>query len=219
MPQGPCGCKHLKTSICKCQSCCVVFNSSTHSYGGHGTVQSRNTRYNHTWDDRRNEQATGSGSIPTLTQAGPTPTPDSITVIQGDGGAWIRLWEKELLWHRELPLTSPTVPLIFINSPIIHGEYKPSSLMPNTLNPNSGLHTLDVRRRANAAFLSTENRLCELMQTLKYMPQSDEAVHLCDQLYKELNWLDAEKELQWLQQRAHLTPGKVIVNTGTSSSI
>jgi hypothetical protein len=217
MPQDPRGCKRSKTSICKCQSCCVVFNSSTHSYGGRGTVQSRNTRYNHTRDDRRNERATGSGSIPTLAQAGPTP--DSITVIQGDGGAWIRLWEKELLWHRELPLTSPTVPLIFVNSPIIHGEYKPSSLTPNTLNPNSGLHALDVRRCANAAFLSTENRLCELVQTLKYMPQSDEAVHLCDQLYKELNRLDAEKELQWLQQRAHLTPGKVIVNTGTSSSI
>lgn len=215
MPQGPRGCKRSKTSICKCQSCCAVFNSSTHSYGGRGTVQSRNTRYNHTRDDRRNERATGSGSIPTLAQA--SPTPDPITIIQGDGGAWMRLWEKELLWYRELPLTSPTVPLIFVNSPIIHGEYK-QSLAPNTLSPNSGLHALDVSRRANAAFLSTENRLCELVRTLKHMPQSDEMVHLCDQLYKELNRLDAEKELQWLQQRAHLTPGKVIVNTGTSSS-
>jgi hypothetical protein len=167
-------------------------------------------------DDRRNERATGGGLVPALAQAGPTP--DSIAVIQGGGGAWIMLWEKELLWYRELPLTSPTVPLIFVNSPIIHGEYK-QPLTPNTLSPNSGLHALDVRRCANAAFLSTENRLCELVQTLKHLPQSEETVHLCDQVYKELNRLDAEKELQWAQQRAHLTPGKVIVNTGTLSSI
>jgi hypothetical protein len=202
-----------------------VFNSTTRTQS-YGTIQSRNTRYNHIRDDKRKERATGlvgSGSVPAPVQeSNPRPAidagppSDSITVQQGGEWTWIKLWEKELLWHRELPLTSPTVPLVFVNSPILHGDYK-QSFATDILNPNSGLYALDVRRRANAAFLSTENRLCDLMQILKRIPQSSRTVHLSDQLHEELNRLDYEKELQWIQQRAHFTPGKVVVNTGASS--
>ena len=54
-------------------------------------------------------------------------------------------------------MTSPTIPLVFINDPLLQGEYIPPA--PHELaQPNSGLYALVERKQANKAFLATEYR-------------------------------------------------------------
>jgi hypothetical protein len=190
------------------------------SYEGEGTIQLQTTCWNHAQDDKHRERereinsyqsysaATGSRTIDTGTNT-------ECSKFQMLEKSWIRSWEQEVLWLSELPLTSPTAPLVFVNNPLTHGEYKSPSISDSPY-PNSGLHALDVRRHPNAAFLATENHFFELLGFIESMKQFHESVSLLNRLFDELSRLDRQKELQWAQQQAELTPGKFIVNTGPS---
>ena len=125
---------------------------------------------------------------------------------------WVKLIETEVQWLSEAPVTSYGVPLVFVNDPLVHGDYTwPSTT--EILQPNWGLHALRVGHRANNALLTTENRLCELIALTGTMKHSEELVDLAEKLHIELSRLNREKELQWAQQRVALVGDKVIVNT------
>lgn len=205
-----------KTVLCKCRRC-GTFNPLTNLYEG-GKMISRSSRDNHVRDDKL-QNAMRASTFPDGHQnngsASQQNTPPDHT--QSDSArreTWINLIEREVQWYSELPVTSPTVPLVFLHDPALNGEYSwPSD--EELFRANYGLHALKVKPRANAAFLETESRFCELITTLRAGPQTDLAVSaLIDRLYDELGRLCYEKELQWAQQRSHLTPGPPLVNTG-----
>ena len=211
-----------KTSICKCQSWCTTLNPSTGLYEGDGKVQSRGTRVNHARDDKlraAQEQMTSpSGRMPrpliqslrgamsSLLGNGPLSTADS-------QANWIQNAEKEVSWLCELPVTSLTIPLEFLNDPATHGHYTLPS-KAEIIQPNSGLHSLRVGCRANAAFLATESRFCKLITLLMTMERTDGTISTTNRVYGELDRLNKEKELQWVQQQEHFLTDKFIVNTG-----
>jgi hypothetical protein len=113
----------------------------------------------------------------------------------------------------EVPVTSPTVPLIFNHHPAHNGEYiRPSE--DQLLLPNFGLYSLSEKRcHTNAPFIATENRLCELASLLSKEGTSDEASTLYNAILEELACLNQQKEHHWEQQCGG-SSHKVVVNTG-----
>lgn len=74
---------------------------------------------------------------------------------------WVAAIEKELEWHIKLPVTSPTISLVFVNDPTTNGEFQwPAG--DQLLQPNTGLCSLGTTCHINRPFITTENRLCEL---------------------------------------------------------
>jgi hypothetical protein len=182
----------------------MLLNPSTGVYEGHGKLQSRSTQDNHARDDKRllaREQMSANQSSHIISHIPPAPEPQANL---------IRLVEQEVLWYNDLPVMTPTVPLLFINNPMLYGEYQ----WGESLIPNSGLHALRTGCYANSAFLTTEHRLCELITVLQSIQQDDETITLGMQLRDRLAHLNHEKELQWVQQRGHDDSGKILVNTG-----
>jgi hypothetical protein len=129
----------------------------------------------------------------------------------------VRLMGNEVDWLSELPVTSLEVPLVFKHSPETNGEYQfPSD--SNIVRPNHGLHALATKPRANAAFLQTEGRYCELLTILRTEPHLgiSDVEDVIDRIRWELERMCHEKALQWAQQRVHVTGGPTWVNTGLS---
>lgn len=206
-----------KTLICKCRSHCSSYDAETGLYKG-GQLVSRGTRDNHRKDD---EMLAGREGCPPSNAPGShsrnherlfphqPPPPKEINSTS----RWIALIDEEISWHLESSVTTPSLPLVFVNDPASHGEFTwPSSA--ELLRPNYGTFSLIPRRHANGPFLTRENRFCELVTFAHTMEQSDELSALLDRLYDGLTHLQYEKELQWTGQRAHLEPGKIIENTG-----
>ena len=152
-----------------------------------------------------------SAHSPALGDAGVTPTMGQIPSALDRQPNLIRLLEHEVLWDCNIPVTSPTVPLTFMNDPMSHSEYQ----WQDSLIPNSGLHALRPGSYANSAFLTTENHFCELITLLQSMEQNDDVIALSTRLHDELARLNHEKELQWIQQRGGCVSrsGEIIVNT------
>lgn len=127
----------------------------------------------------------------------------------------IRLIKEEIGWLSELPLTSSTAPLIFKRAPQSNGEFRfPSDA--EIMQPNCGFHALQTRPRANAAFLHTENRYCELLTILQAEPhlETNDVEDTKNLVLRELERMSHEKALQWAQQRGMVTSGPTLVNTG-----
>lgn len=125
--------------------------------------------------------------------------------------------EVELL--SGVPLANPTAPLIFKYDPETHDAYIfPSDT--DILQPNSGLYALETKPRANASFLHTENRYCELFKILQAEPhlEMDCVEDTKDLLLRELERMSHEKGLQWAQQRGMVTSGPTLVNTGMDNT-
>jgi hypothetical protein len=205
-----------KTCICKCRSHCMLLNPSTGVYEGLGKPQSRSAWDNHARDDKRllaREQLSASNQsshIPMLDNAGISSAISHIPPAAEPQTNLIRLVEQEVLWYNDLPVTTPTVPLLFVNDPMSCGEYQ----WGERLIPNSGLHALRTSCYANSAFLTTEHRFCELITVLQSIQQDDETIALGMRLCDGLAHLNHEKELQWVQQRGRDDSGKILVNTG-----
>lgn len=203
------------SSICKCRSHCTVFNTLTGLYEGDGKLHARTTRYNHNRDDRI---LAASKRITNLPSTGSRVSPRLVSDGRAAHSNWITLMRQEVLYLSGIPVTSPNVPLVFSNNPTSNGDYLWPS-MTDIVQSNSGRHALRVKSRANSAFLAVENRFCELATIIPTLEQSDEADALVSHLFEELFRLAHEKELQWVHHRAHLTPDKVVVNTGRPSPV
>lgn len=203
-----------KTLICKCRSHCSSYDADTGLYNG-GQLVSRGTRDNHRKDDEM--LAAREGSPPSNAPRSPLRNHERLLSHQSkemnSTSKWIALINEEVSWHLESSVTTPSLPLAFVNDPASHGEFTwPSSA--ELLRPNYGNFSLIPGRHANEPFLARENRFCELVTFAHTMEQSDELSALLDRLYDGLTRLQYEKELQWTGQRAHLEPGKVLENTG-----
>lgn len=124
----------------------------------------------------------------------------------------IQIAKKEISWYSELPTTSPTLPLIFLNDPKLHSRFQwPSEV--EILQPNSGFHALRVGCQANAPYLAIESRFCELIASIQMVEESDDAHDLIHRLHEELIHLNYKKELQWAQQQ-DLETNKTVIYTG-----
>jgi len=221
-----------KVFICKCKSHCTTLNPSTRWYEGEGESVPRSTRDRHTRDDRvlairelpqpanamllghPVESATSAQSIPIVWHSfAQTSIIPSIADYKASQN-WINLLEQEVDNHCHHPVTSPTIPLVFINNPLLQGEY----ILPaphKLAQPNSGLYALVEGKQANKAFLATEYRFCEILSLL-FKTFSQESQDLQERLYQELGHMSHEKEIHWVQQRVDLDQGRIIVNTGKS---
>ncbi|RDB24958.1 hypothetical protein Hypma_008133 [Hypsizygus marmoreus] len=202
-----------KQCRCKCKSHCLVFNASTELYEGDGKMVSRSTRDNHAKDDKLLATLEQGASQNRTRHDGPSRAPTVQTDTQLDRQRnWIRLCEEEILLLSEFPVSDPMHPLEFANNPSDHGEYIPPT--PTELvQPNRGTFALSGSR-ANTSFLTAEYRLCELATTLSTMERSDEAEALAVRLHEELSFLSQQKAVHWAQQRIHIQPGRIVVNTG-----
>ena len=220
--------RHPRTCVCKCRSHCTTWNTSTGSYEGDGKVVSRSTRDNHAQDDKLREQTTNASECSRIAVArslkiqSPTGYRPSLDFTMPGANAdlnvpqhfdRIKLMEDEVLWYGNLPVTNPWVPLVFVNDPIANGQYQWPS-QAELLQPNAGLHALQINHHANSAFLATEGRYCELVTILQSQEQSDKTRELDKVLRSELARLTYEKELQWIQQQGGNVRGMVLVNTG-----
>lgn len=216
--------KLTDSKICKCRSHCTTLNPVTGLYEGEGHIQTRGTRYNHGRDDKRlKARASSSGSrpllgfsIPRLFRPASRSTKEktcSSAPTKAPPSNEVELILAEVAWHADLPVTTPTVPLVFQNNPTASGEYtRPSK--DELLHPNHGLHALTARSRSNAAFIGMENRLCELASLLVPKLQEDGVSVALECIYEELARLDAQKQFHWEQQRPIHTSHPVVVNTG-----
>jgi hypothetical protein len=132
------------------------------------------------------------------------------------------LVEKELSWHSHQPFTSFSTPLVFVHEPQHNGAFNyPSELGVDE--PNTGVHAMVERHQVNAVFLSSEQRLYQILAYLKDIqlchaePTNPSSISdLLDQTYTLLMDMQREKEYQWQQQRGCIQIGVdgVFVNTG-----
>ncbi|KAF9455554.1 hypothetical protein BDZ94DRAFT_1316113 [Collybia nuda] len=207
-------------SVCECRMCSTLDPLTGRR---EGKVIPRSTRDSHRRDDKvhdaieRMEQVPGTWHQPQRRTDYMNREP-SFQFNMAEREAQhkrITLIKNEVEWLSEFPLTSLTVPLLFKHTPELNGEYQfPSDA--DILRPNYGLHALQTRPRANAAFLHTENRYCEILTILQTEPQlGTEDVETTTSLVRnELERLSHEKALQWAQQRISTTSGPTLVNTG-----
>ncbi|KAL0945197.1 hypothetical protein HGRIS_004346 [Hohenbuehelia grisea] len=111
--------------------------------------------------------------------------------------------------YRNLSVTSPIKPLVFLNDPLAHGAFVRSEDLSI---PNVGLHALFPGSQANFAYLQMENRLCELFSLARTQavpsPRRQQTVA---ELRAEFCRLNDEKAQQWARHRA---PAGT-VNTGS----
>ena len=186
----------------------------------------RRTRDNHAHDDKIHAARTNITQKPddpaSLLPVIPTPgspnglrmpnVPRNVNSSNSHVHDHLKLLEREITWYSNLPATSPATPLMFVNNPTLASDFQwPSET--EILIPNNGLHALRAGHHSNLTYLTTENRFCELITTLRTMEQSDKTAAIIRQLYGELVRLTNEKELQWMQQGPTET-GKRLVNTG-----
>ncbi|KAJ3507006.1 hypothetical protein NLJ89_g6548 [Agrocybe chaxingu] len=190
--------------VCKCRSHCTIYNAQTGQYEGDGEVVSRRTRDNHSADDKK--RATRSLHLVTRRQPPSNEVPSE----------WVKLINDEVNVLMELPLTSPSQPLVFSNNPSETGPFG----WPNDqeiLLPNYGRHAL-TGHRSNHAILSTEQRLAELYTFLQLQGFGDavEGVDLLtDRLLEGLKVITRAKEVEWAGQRGRTANDAVYVNSGT----
>jgi hypothetical protein len=148
----------------------MLLNPSTGVYEGHSKLHSHSTWDNHTRDDKRllarERMSATNQSSHIISHIPPALEPQANL---------IRLVEQEVLWYNDLPVTTPTVPLLFINNPMLYGEYQ----WGESLIPNSSLHALCMSCYANLALLMTEHQLCELVMVLQSSKMMKPLLSVC----------------------------------------
>lgn len=218
------------SKLCKCRAHCTTLNPDTGVYEGDGHLVSRGTLYNHGRDDKRlkaSEKSRSSSLIEKIFSSGShspqssskrypsQPTSKFPSKASLGSELDLKFMRSQLAWHLEVPVTSPSVPLVFNNIPASNGKYiRPSR--DALIQPNSGLYSLKEKRcRKNAAFIAAEYHLSELASLLLTEGTSDEAFVLYQELLDELSRLNQQKEFHWEQQRGGCSPH---VNTGNAIS-
>lgn len=121
----------------------------------------------------------------------------------------LQIITTELNWYAELPLTSPSTLLVFVNKP--RGNYHWPSIPVDAMQYNSGFYALVESHRANSVFLTTESRLCEIHANLVNKLErggmhtrdlSEQASDVFDLLQEQLSRMCKEKEYHWDLQRS-----------------
>ena len=168
-------------------------------------MQSRSTRDNHVRDDERSQLVSEREGLPAMSTSSSTgePARNRYTRIND---------EVDLLMS--FPTTSFLRPLVFRHPPEENGEF----IWPNPLDPpNQGVFAL-TNNAANRKFLSTENRLFDLLTDIdKTHDNSKDSGALLNHIQMELRRLTREKQVQWTQQRGNSGIGPpYIINTGIS---
>ena len=218
------------TSLCKCRSHCTTYNARTRTYEGAGNLLTRSTRNNHSKDDRilSSSSTSSSSAGPLRTSKGRSSlnldsTHDLLRQqdVAADLEQELRLIAYELTWYGELPLTSPSIPLVFINRPV--GDYHWPAIPTDNMRYNLGLYALVESHRANAAFLSAERRLCEIYANLTETLDRHGGTHdsnqvwdVFDLLHEEVSRMCKEKEYHWAQQRFR---AEILVNSPTHATL
>jgi len=232
MPSNKPKTRCAKVFICKCKSHCTTLNPSTRQYEEEGERVPRSTRDRHTRDDhvlatRKLPQPANAmplghpAELATSTQSiliawhsfAQTSIIPSIADYKASQN-WIDLLEQEVDNHCRHPVTSPTILLVFVNDPLLQGEYIPPALH-KLARLNSGLYALVEGKQANKAFLATEYCFCEILSLL-FKTFSQESQDLQERLYQELSCTSRKKEIHWAQQQIDLDQGRIIVNTSKS---
>ena len=221
--------RRSQLSLCKCKSHCTTYNPSTGLYEGEGHTLPRTTRYNHLKDDRtlvlgrhrepsRPELSNTSTSRGAYSSLDPIPhlLPEDISAKELSE---LQLITTELTLYGELPLTSPSTLLVFVNKPM--GNYHWPAIPIDTTQCNSGPFALVESHRANAVFLSTERRLCEIYTNLMNNLEDgatadfgDRVWDVFDLLHEQASRMCKEKEYHWDQQRSRL---EIIANNPTDA--
>ena len=209
--------KRSKVVICRCESHCTVYNTSTGLYEGVGHRVSRQTRDNHKEDDNvllwtRNGRRRSQISLTSSSVSGLPPMQNQVAA-DFNVSEWIKVVKEEVIWRSELPVSNPDTPFMFVNDPMQHGEYVPPT-EAQLSRPNWGTHAL-LNLPVNSPYLDNENRLCELLTVLARMELKSDGHALMDHIREELQQMDRQKELQWVQQRhTNHSINAVLVNTG-----
>jgi len=190
------------TVRCRCKSHCTTYNRLAGTFEGDGCDISRSMRDRHAADDKSRAIRTAMRSIMTLEP-----------LLGGSHPNWIKIVNDELDFLDELPVTSLTQPLVFVNPPAQNGNFTWPDEEDEYI-PNSRLHSL-TGHRYNHAFLSIEQRVVELSKSLAMrMVDSDDVVDLTNRLKEKLRHLLAEKDSQWSQQQGPQGVNFIYVNTG-----
>ena len=225
-------------SLCKCKSHCTAYNPSTGLYEGEGRLIPRTTRHNHSKDDRT--LVLGRHRDPSQSNLSISPT--SASQFQRSRGqsssdpilrlrlqdvaeedSELQVIAAELTWYGELPLTSPSTPLVFVNKP--KHDYQWPTIPVDIMEYNSGYYALVESHRANVVFLSTEQRLCEIHANLTDKLErggrhdhdlTDHVYDLFDLLQEQVSRLCKEKEYHWDLQRSR---AEIMANNPTDATL
>jgi len=109
---------------------------------------------------------------------------DSVHEVVDVWAHHVNLLKCEVEWYCQLPFTTPTTPLLFINNPALHGEYVLPAIS-ELIRANHGLYALCSGIRANATFLIAEHHFCEIISLLM-SKESSTGDLLREHLYHEL---------------------------------
>lgn len=221
--------KRQLLSLCTCKSHCRIFNVVTGNYEGTGRWIPRGTRDNHIRDEKRGGSliATflgGRGSSKVLENALPLSVPKDPSIQHPSSSSddrdisLLKSFEDEFLYLSSCPATSLTKPLIFLNDPVLHGEFIPPQFK-EMLTGNSGKHALCPYRQANAAFIYIEYRCCNILAHLgniEGMGPERDVLGLA--ISDHLVYLNHQKGVHWAQHRNGVstqgTASVPVVNTG-----
>ena len=139
-----------------------------------------------------------------------------------DMEAKINLLRDEIEWLSNRPVSSLTALFIFLNDPALNEPF----IMPphdEPIRPNSGLYTLQHNCSSNKAFLQTENRYHNMIWSIQLMERENSTIPglegIKQTIFDKLSHLNREKAFQWAQQRAHVEPHAISVNTGDVFSL
>jgi len=180
--------------LCTCKAQCQILSPTTGRY--YGRWIPRSTRDAHVRDERNRRRQDNLQRLRTLDPLAVTPL---IRVVNQD--ELISRFRDEFLFLSNSPTTSLKNPLVFINNPLTNGEFV-APRFPEILEPNSGIYALRSDLRINQAFITTENRCCNIfafLRTIRHSRDSRDA--LMQALVDHLVFLNYQKSLQWAQFR------------------
>ena len=179
-----------------------MFNPVTGAYEGDGHSIPRSTRDRHVNDDKRREQAISMTSLNSRS---------ALASNNDQGSGWIQRIVHEINLLSNFPVTTPRQPLVFKYKPALNGIFQWPGDQEIVIG-NHGLHAL-ANVSANEAYLSMEQRFCELFAFVRHSSENLEATNsLLDRLHLELCRLNREKEVEWTRQR--VDPNVSYINTG-----
>jgi len=163
-------------------------------------MQSRSTQEYHVQDDKQSQLV--SQGLPEMATSSGTgePARNCYTHINDEVDLLTAFLTTSFLW-----------PLVFRHPPEENGEF----IWPNPLDPpNHGVFAL-TSDTANRKFLSTENRLFELLTDINEThDNSEDSGASRNHIQMELRHLAHKKQVQWTQQQGNSGIGPPYINTG-----